>query len=110
MARRPPRPDELTQRPARARAWEHAPDGHVVVLVPKFGGRILGRFLQPRLREPYMKVHLDALGSAVWEACDGTRTGAEIAARLAEGFPGTAQVEERVRRFLLLLRSQGHVG
>lgn len=108
--RRPPLPDELTLRPATARAWEHAADGHVVLLVPKFGGKILGRWLQPRLRDPYMKIHLDALGSAVWEACDGARTGEEIAALLAERFPGTPQPAERVRVFLRRLRMQGHIG
>jgi hypothetical protein len=108
-SRRTPLPDELTLRPATARAWERAEDGHVVVLVPKFDGKVLGRWLMPRLREPHMKIHLDALGSAVWEACDGTRTGGDIAALLAERFPEATQLPDRVRRFLLQLRVQGHV-
>jgi len=110
MGRRPPPPDLWETCPRTARAWEKDPeDGHVVLLVPKFDGAILGRFLQPRLRNPWMRIHLDMLGSAVWERCDGTRTGGQIANEMAALFPGVQAMPDRVRRFLTLLQAQGHV-
>jgi len=109
MGRKSPPPDLWETCPRTARAWERAEDGHVVLLVPKFDGAILGRFLQPRLRNPWMRIHLDALGSAVWQRCDGSRTGARIAEEMAGCFPEVPSLPDRVRRFLRLLQSQGHV-
>jgi len=108
MGQRPLPKDELSLSPRTARAWECAPDGHVVLLVPKFGG-VLGRLLNRRLGEPYMRIHLDAIGSTVYQACDGTRTGAQIAEIVASRFPSETNIQGRVQVFLGVLRSQGHI-
>ena len=107
-----PRTEEeiLVFRPRTARQWELLPDGRVAILVPKFGGRILGRWLQPRLRNPFFRIHLDDVGSFVWQQCDGARDGQEIVQALQSRFPDLDKAQARFILFLRQLWSQGHVG
>jgi hypothetical protein len=81
----------------------------VAILVPKFGGAILGRWLQPRLKNPYQRLVLDEVGSAVWERCDGTASGHEIARFLAERFPDMQSPTERLALFVRALLRDGHL-
>jgi len=96
--------------PARARKWETTEDGLVRILVPRFNGRILGRFLMPRLRDPFFRVRLDEVGSFIWELCDGARNWEEIASLLEERFPDMEDARDRLGLFLNHLLAQGHVG
>ncbi|MBM4394686.1 MAG: PqqD family protein [Deltaproteobacteria bacterium] len=100
--------DPLDLRPVRARADERGDDGLLSIRVPRFEGW-LARLLGPRLRRPDFLLRLDAVGTAVWEMCDGARTGHQIAAALASRFPDLAKAEGRTRAFLGLLIRQGHV-
>jgi len=100
----------LAFRPRTARQWEMLPDGRVAILVPKFGGRILGRWLQPRLHNPFFLIHLDDVGTFVWQQCNGVRDGRQIVEALQERFPDMAQVQARFIFFMRQLWSQGHVG
>jgi hypothetical protein len=78
-------PDLLASRPEQAVQAEQ--DGELVVLLrPRFQRGPLARWLQPLLRRPYLRVHLDEVGSFVWARCDGQSTLAEIAEALAERF------------------------
>jgi hypothetical protein len=95
--------------PRQARASEPQGDGCVAILVPKFGGRILAKWLMPRLRRPDFRVRLDALGSFVWERSDGTRTAREILAEVAARFPDLADPAARLALFLGQLAIQRHV-
>jgi hypothetical protein len=102
-------PQTSDRRPLRARAFERLEDGHVAIRVPKFDGRILGKYLMPRLKRPDFLVHLDEVGSFVWDLCDGSLTPAEIAARMAERFPELKNPAGRLDLFLRQLAGQGHV-
>ena len=101
--------DVLDARPVRARDHVADGDGLVSILVPRFNGRILTRVLVPLLREPCFRVRLDRVGSFVWSACDGSRTGREIAGLLAVEFPDMERAEDRLAVFLAHLLAQGHV-
>jgi hypothetical protein len=58
-------------------------DGERVVLLrPRFVRGPLAWWLQPILPHPHLKVHLDEVGSFVWNRCDGRTTVAEIAAAM----------------------------
>lgn len=105
-----PRPllDVLDAVLVRARDDQPLEDGCRAILVPKFDGRILGRYLMPRLRHPHFLVRLDAIGTFAWELCDGTLTGHEMAVRLRERFPGLVDPEGRLALFLRMLLAQGH--
>ncbi len=89
-------------------AWED--DETLSVLVPKFSGPVLGRLLQPRLRKPNIRVHLDELGTAVWQRSDGQTEVRAIAAALAERFgaeldPGSS----RLAAFLCTMERRGYL-
>ena len=69
----------LDLKPERIIEWEDGENGIAILLVPKFRKGILARFLQPRLKRPFHRVHLDEYGTFIWNLCDGTRTVKEVA-------------------------------
>jgi hypothetical protein len=103
MARRsvPVPPDLLASRPEPAVAAER--DGERVVLLrPRFLRGPLAWWLQPVLPHPYFKVHLDEVGSFIWERCDGRTTVAEILAAMEAHFG--ERVSPALDRLALFLR------
>ena len=99
----------LAFRPQRTRETERGDDGRAAIVVPKFNGKILGKYLMPRLRQPNFLVRLDEVGSFTWDLCDGSLTGEGIAERLAERFPDLVDPRGRAAIFLRQLLGQGHV-
>jgi hypothetical protein len=76
-------------------------DGTINILVPKFTGPLLGRWLQKRVKHPWMSLSLDAHGTATWLLCDGRRTVREICRDMKSQFGEMVHpVEERVTTFL----------
>jgi hypothetical protein len=83
------------------RAVDAELDGELVVLLrPRFMRGPLARWLQPRLRKPHFRVHLDALGSFVWNHCDGETSVAEIAEAMSRELSIQDQVVQRVVFFV----------
>jgi hypothetical protein len=99
----------LAGRPITARDTVRSEDGAISIRIPKFDGKFLGRYLQPRLKQPFFHLKLDELGAFVWEHCDGSLTGDEIVAAMQERFPDAVNVRDRVALFLRLLVGQKHV-
>jgi len=96
--------------PVRAVRHTVGADGRSTLLVPKFRNRLLVRWLAPRLRQPELRVHLDEIGSFVWQQCDGEATVAELAERTAQRFGGERDaLEKRVAEFIAQLERAGHV-
>jgi hypothetical protein len=76
-------------------------DGKVTLLIPKFRGKILGKYLQPYIKRKYYKVKLDILGSFVWNHCDGRSSVNEIVAKMKTQFGDEAEpADDRVAKFL----------
>ena len=69
---------------------------------PRFTRGILAKILLPHLRKTSFKVHLDEIGSFVWERCDGTHTLEEIAEAMDQTFG--ARVNPAHQRLLLFIR------
>jgi hypothetical protein len=81
--------------------WDEEPDGRVTVLVPRFTGRLTGRWLLPLFAKREVRLRLDELGSFVWRQCDGRTTVGAIAARLHAREGGErAEAGTRVITFL----------
>ncbi len=99
----------MAVRPTPNRPFEHDADGRVKVRVPRFDGAILRRLLMPRLRRPDFLIRLDAFGTCVWEACDGRRTGEDIATMLTGRWPDETGMRLRLAMFLRQLLVQGHL-
>jgi hypothetical protein len=83
---------------------EQDDEGKVVLLRPRFLRGPLAWWLQPRLRRPHFRVHLDELGSFVWGRCDGRHTVTQIVEDFESTFPDRAeQIRQRVRMFIIEL-------
>jgi len=100
---------ELTPR----RIFEHEirdSDGLVTVLVPKYRDKILGRFLQPRLKYKYFKAEFDEFGSAAWLKIDGKTKVNMIASMLLNEFGEKIQpINERLITFCNQLYGAGFI-
>ncbi|HUV36250.1 MAG TPA: PqqD family protein [Patescibacteria group bacterium] len=72
--------------PKRTIEHEIGDDNLVTLLAPRFKSAFLRKWLEPRLKQPFLKVKLDEVGSTVWLLCDGIRTVKEIAEPLRERF------------------------
>lgn len=59
--------------PMRLLEYETGEDGLVTLFAPRFKSRIVKRILGSRLKNKFIKIRLDEIGSAVWELCDGKR-------------------------------------
>ena len=100
----------LSRRFVRTRQTSPIDETRVAIMVPRFDGKILGRYLMPILKKPEFPINLDEMGSFVWEACDGIRTGEDILDLLEVRFSNTEQPRQRLALFLRALALQGHLG
>lgn len=98
--------DYLDLVPRRAVAFEAAADdGRVVLLVPRYRDGLWGRLIQPRLgpAKRYVRVPLEARGSALWQAMDGELTVRDLLAVAAAAAAGDQ--EDLARRVCLYVQN-----
>lgn len=92
---------------------ENAADAErVVLLLPRFRRGFFARWLQPRLRgyRRFIRIRLDAIGSVVWEACDGETAMETVLERLDVRFGGRERdLPSRLRTFVDRLLREGFV-
>jgi len=94
--------------PVRLADWEDH-GTHVVLLRPRPHGPW---YLLPvewlRTALAVRRIKLDAVGSAAWRACDGTRRGREVADTVRHAFGDVAEpVEARLGQLIRRLRREG---
>ena len=94
--------------PDQAVASEPGEGGTVTLIRPKI--------LSPRwawllrmMKKPNYRVKLDARGTAVWLACDGVRTVAQIAEVVVLAFPGEPDTTQRTALFIRELARGGFI-
>ncbi|MFZ0391615.1 MAG: PqqD family protein, partial [Calditrichia bacterium] len=81
----------------------------ITLLIPHEENWFTQRFL-PKPKHPAKKLHLDEVGSAVWNLCDGIRTVQEICGKLQESFQEkVSPVEERTVLFLQQMYQTGAI-
>ncbi|MCK5740757.1 MAG: PqqD family protein [Chlorobi bacterium] len=99
---------ELTPHPNYA--GSRRDDGMIDVLVPKFKNKFARKYINHRMKSPYIKANLDELGSAVWEKIDGKNKVREIADSLKHNFgDDVEQLQERLTRYLTQLYNAGFI-
>jgi len=81
--------------------------GQTILLKPRYGQGWLGRLLTRRLAKPWVRVHLDDLGTWVWQRLDGERSLAALAIEMRADFPGEAKPEQRLLIFVRQLVGTG---
>src|SRR5512133_801116 len=103
-------PDEsfLAHVPVQVLASEPGEDGTVVLIRPKLLSPRWGWVLK-LMRKPVFRVKLDARGTAVWQACDGMRTVAQVMEAMAQAHPGESDAGFRTALFLRELARGGFV-
>lgn len=105
-----PEGDYLDLVPRRLVEAESAPDGTVVLLVPRYRDAVWGRLLQPRLgpRKRHLRVPLESRGAALWAAVDGRRTVRELVEAVRAAAP--ADREDLPRRVCLFVQAMADNG
>lgn len=103
-------PDEsfLALVPVQALIAEPGEKGNLVLIRPKILSPRWGWVLK-LMRKPVFRVKLDARGTAVWQACDGTRTVAQVMEAMAQAHPGEPDAGFRAALFLRELARGGFV-
>jgi hypothetical protein len=97
-------PNLLELKPVRLVESERTDEDRVVLLKPKFTWGPLRKLLQPRLKRPYYKIHLDEIGTFVWDHIDGETTVGDMAnAALAHFGEKIEPVHGRLKTFLAQL-------
>ena len=103
-----PFPDDafLALVPVQVLPSETGEGGNLILLRPKI--------LSPRwawllkmIRKPVFRVRIDARGTAVWQACDGARTVAQVAEAVAKAFPEEPDTTLRTALFIRELARGG---
>lgn len=96
--------------PVRKAGWEKNEKGLIILLKPKWRLPLLRKHLLPRLKRPCYKVNLDAIGSFLWEACDGERDVEELGRLLFQEFGKHVEpVYDRLAVFLRSLARNGFI-
>jgi len=103
-------PDEsfLALVPVQALTAEPGEAGTVVLIRPKI---LSSRWawLVRLMKRPNFRVKLDNRGTAVWQACDGARTVAQVMEAMARAHPGEPDAGLRAALFLRELARGGFV-
>lgn len=82
---------------------EFSQEGEIIILlIPKFKSEWARRWFIPAKRSKYFRIHLDVMGSKVWELIDGNRNTGEICSIMEEGKPDD-QLSLRITKFLTML-------
>lgn len=96
--------------PVKKYEYEKKANDLINVLVPKFTDRILGKYLQPKLKDKYIVAELDKFGSSAWVEIDGEKTIYDISKVLENKFGKEIQpVYDRVGIFFSNLYKNGFI-
>jgi len=103
-------PDDayLAAVPVQALASEPGEGDTVILLRPKLLSARWAWLLR-MMKRPTFRVKLDARGTAVWQACDGQRSIAEVIAMVSAAFPGESDTTVRTALFIRELARGGFV-
>jgi hypothetical protein len=88
-------------------------NGRIDLLLPRFRNTIWKRALQPRWKGEHIRIHLDLIGSAIWQEIDGDLNVNEICDRLQSAYPEQLnppeETKKRVTQFLSLLYRERYI-
>ncbi len=99
---------ELT--PIRKYQHEVREDEQIDVLVPKFTSKFGKKYINKKLRYPYIKANLDELGSSTWLLIDGNKKVEDIANDLTNKYnEENNPIYDRLIQFLNDLYNNGFI-
>ncbi len=77
--------------------------------MPKFTGKLGKSFCNVLRRQNTFEAHLDKLGSAIWNQCDGTKLVKEILVEITPLFPEEKNLDQRLFLFLQQLKALNYI-
>jgi hypothetical protein len=86
--------------PLRKFPHEFDQKGNAIILVPRFTGILTSKLFQPKLKNPYIKIELDEVGTTIWLLTDGECDVREICRKAEEKLGALHQAHQRVTSFL----------
>jgi hypothetical protein len=87
--------------PRRAVNWDMDQNNNVVLYKPKYENSFLVKYLLPKMKNPYIKISLDKIGSWVWQEINGKKSVEEIGKKLYQEFGKDVEpVFERLGLFI----------
>lgn len=93
--------------PVRCVDFEISEKDRVVLLKPKFSSKFVQKYIIPKMKYPYYHIHLDEVGTSVWNSINGKRTAVEIGEKLKRELGEKIDpVYERLGMFLAKLRNE----
>jgi len=99
--------------PVRMLEHEIRDNGNINLLMPRFKNKYWSRMLQPRSKDPFIQIKLDASGSETWLLIDGKSSVLTICRKLKDLVPEKLnpleETEERVTKFLTFLYHQRYI-
>jgi hypothetical protein len=99
--------------PVKMMEFETKEDGKVDILLPRFKQSYWREIYRNSKKGEYIFIHLDQLGSSIWQTIDGIRTVEDICIQIKEKHPDKLQpldeTEKRVTQFLSLLYQQRYI-
>lgn len=98
----------LNRIPERIREHIRREDNTISVLLPRFTWGPFKKYLLPLLKNPTLKVHLDEMGTCVWEHIDGKSTVLEISHQvcLQKQAEENNEWHQRIALFMRMLEAQ----
>ena len=79
-------------------------EGKITMLIPKFKHDWLRKWLIPKHKSPFFRIHLDETGSHIWQLINGKRTVEEICFEMRGIYQheekAIEHLEERITQFL----------
>lgn len=88
-------------------------DGKIDILLPRFKSRFWNQVYKNSKKGEYIFIHLDDIGSAIWNSIDGNLSVQTICNEMKEKHPDNLQpaeeTEKRVTDFLSLLYREKYI-
>jgi hypothetical protein len=101
MAKKDKKANFLDLIPERNCQWEETSDGRIDLKVPRFKNPFMKKIALKLGRTEFITIHLDDLGSKVWDRIDGSHTVEQIGQLMEkENDEFTHQLYERLTHFL----------
>ena len=88
-------------------------DGRIDILLPRFKNSVLNQVSKNSKKGEYIYIHLDKIGSLIWNSVDGNRNVHSICNEMNEKYPDilnpSAETEKRVTEFLSRLYQERYI-
>jgi hypothetical protein len=99
--------------PVRLMEYHLTEDGLTDILLPRFKSRFWSEVYRNSRKGEFIHIHLDKIGSAIWNIVDGSLTVQAICNEMNDKYPDILQpaeeTEKRVTEFLSLLYRERYI-